>query len=1044
MQACKSPKIITKPEAKWESSYSYEGMDEWSIEAHIATEKFLLGQYDGFVSEIPRFSRLIRIDNVHVNREYEAIRIVFNNRLSDFPIRPNTIAAMDSVIRTNLPETLQTYRIDMYSMGVSLEELIPNYYLSDSLKYITRLPLPYQIEQKRLVRNLDRTWESPGGLDGRHVALWHSHGWYYNQNLGRWKWQRPRLFLTVEDLFPMMFTLPYIVPMLEAAGAHVWLPRERDTNHHMAIVDNDAPSNPGRYQETQSRPAYTWQNGLGAGFAPFSAPLRDVENPFRGGTFRTTSTDSIVSASINWSPEIPESGYYAVYISYASTATSTQDARYTVYHTGGETRFSVDQTAGGGTWIYLGKFHFDGGQNAQKGAVVLENISDDLGKTLTADAVRFGGGMGINERGGRTSDRPRFVESARYNLQFAGFPDTLVWKLNQDNDYSDDFQSRGEWVNYLRGNPFGPNRDRTQGLGIPIDLSLAFHTDAGVTRNDTVIGTLAIYSVPGMDQDVYFPDGVSRMANRDLTDLMQTQIVDDIRAIHDSTWVRRALRNSQYSEAMRPNVPSVLLELLSHQNFRDMQFGLDPQFRFDVSRSIYKSMVRFVATQYGYPYVIQPLPVTHIQSTLEGDAISLQWKEQPDPLEPTAMADAYIVYIRTENGGFDNGRLVRGTSYLLENAEPGVIYSFKVRASNAGGEGFPSEIVSAMIPARGSKGEHAEPVLIINGFTRISAPAVIKSGAFQGFASFLDAGVPDRYELGFTGEQYNFGAFDDWIENDRPGHGASHSDMETQIIAGNSHDFAIIHGQATRSAGFGFVSTSLAAVEDSLVNASRYNLVNLILGNQREVPKQTAIHDTVKSVQFGIYSSGVRQFLTQVAVNGGGILVSGAHVGTDLNQRPLPDSLVSQFANQILGYDSTTNHASRTGEVIPVAPAFFQTRGSGARSSVNDGILPTTPQNNRVVLNNTQIQEKIRNVSLGKLQFNTHYDALIYRVDAPDAIKPALPGSATILRYRENDFSAGVAYAGHHRTVILGFPFETILSAEDRARTMQQILKFLE
>ena len=76
------------------------------------------------------------------------------------------------------------------------------------------------------------------------------------------------------------------------------------------------------------------------------------------------------------------------------------------------------------------------------------------------------------------------------------------------NDYNDDYQSRGEWVNYLMGAPSGPTVDKSaKGLGIPVDLSFAFHTDAGITANDTVIGTLGIYST---NYDRGFSRGDSR------------------------------------------------------------------------------------------------------------------------------------------------------------------------------------------------------------------------------------------------------------------------------------------------------------------------------------------------------------------------------------------------------------------------------------------------------------------------------------------------------------------------------------------------------
>jgi hypothetical protein len=53
--------------------------------------------------------------------------------------------------------------------------------------------------------------------------------------------------------------------------------------------------------------------------------------------------------------------------------------------------YSVNQTMGGGTWIYLGTFDFEvGGDNK----VVLSNLSSKAGEFITADAVKVGGVMG--------------------------------------------------------------------------------------------------------------------------------------------------------------------------------------------------------------------------------------------------------------------------------------------------------------------------------------------------------------------------------------------------------------------------------------------------------------------------------------------------------------------------------------------------------------------------------------------------------------------------------------------------------------------------
>lgn len=43
------------------------------------------------------------------------------------------------------------------------------------------------------------------GLAGRHIALWQSHGRYFDQPQNRWKWQRSQLWQTCEDLYTQSY-----------------------------------------------------------------------------------------------------------------------------------------------------------------------------------------------------------------------------------------------------------------------------------------------------------------------------------------------------------------------------------------------------------------------------------------------------------------------------------------------------------------------------------------------------------------------------------------------------------------------------------------------------------------------------------------------------------------------------------------------------------------------------------------------------------------------------------------------------------------------
>ena len=92
----------------------------------------------------------------------------------------------------------------------------------------------------------------------------------------------------------------------------------------------------------------------------------------------------------------------------------------------------------------------------------------------------------------------RWQEAAREWLQYAGFPDTIYDPFKGENDYKSDMLSRGKWVNFLiGGSEANPTRD---GLGIPVDLCLALHTD-GLSEDDnrSIVGTLAIYYSKGTE-----------------------------------------------------------------------------------------------------------------------------------------------------------------------------------------------------------------------------------------------------------------------------------------------------------------------------------------------------------------------------------------------------------------------------------------------------------------------------------------------------------------------------------------------------------------
>ena len=67
--------------------------------------------------------------------------------------------------------------------------------------------------------------------------------------------------------------------------------------------------------------------------------------------------------------------------------------------------------------------------------------------------------------------------------------------------------------------------------------------------------------------------------------------------------------------------------------------------------------MQYISSQYGLPYVVQPLPVEALSTHFAGEGkVAVSWSPVIDSLEVTAAPTGYVVYTRIDDGGFDNGR----------------------------------------------------------------------------------------------------------------------------------------------------------------------------------------------------------------------------------------------------------------------------------------------------------------------------------------------------------------------------------------------------
>lgn len=928
----------------------------------------------------------VKAEKVIIDKARKAITIELNGNASYIPLTAQKLEALKAECLAALGPQYTKYKISLKSDGHTLDQLAlfaakKNLAPKEKASFITRNDAP----------------EAPQGLDGANIAMWQSHGWYFEPKLNRWEWQRARIFQTVEDLYTQSYVVPFLMPMLENAGAYVMSPRERDINTCEIIIDNDASDNTKGSFEAPANCTSV------AGFGYKKAELHNGDNPFADGTAAVLKATPDNSEKFSWKAAIPKDGNYAVYISYKSLPNSTDKAEYKVNASDGTHKFTVNQKMGGGTWIYLGHFPF---KASDKNTPIVElSAKGKKGSVVTADAVKIGGGMGNVARIVKEpldsidyqyvlSGYPRFTEAAKYFLQWAGAPDSVYTPTNNVNDYSDDYRSRGLWVNWITGgSSMLPDRE---GLGIPVDLSFAFHTDAGTTTNDSIIGTLGIYSTAGKT----LGNGSDRMASRDLTDLIMTNIVDDVRANFEPNWTRRGMWDKSYFEARSPEVPAMLLEFLSHQNFADMTYGLDPAFRFLVSRAIYKGMLKYIAQRDGRPYVVQPLPVRAFAITADSEAgkYRLSWAERPDSSEPSAKPSYYIVQERVADGAFRNIARTENPEYTVKVSD-NKIHSYRIIAANDGGTAFPSEIL-ALCDMPGSKAT----VTIVNGFTRVSAPDRFNSGEIAGFYDTRDHGVPYLYDISFIGSQFEFRRDIPWMDDDAAGFGASRANYEDKVVAGNTFDYVYTHGEAVRAAGYSFVSSSAEAFSAA---TDTPRIVDLILGKQKEILQGRGAYGP----RFKAFPSELQTRMAALASKGTAFFVSGSYVATDIWDNPNSNQETAkadkEFAREVLGFNWRVGQASVTGEAYQVATRF-------------------------------------KDFTKGEYKFHNELNPDFYAVESPDSFYPADNSKcATFMRYSENNLIAGTVYdSGEHRAVVIGFPFETIKGLGGRQSLMKQVLDF--
>ena len=126
----------------------------------------------------------------------------------------------------------------------------------------------------------------------------------------------------------------------------------------------------------------------------------------------------------------------------------------------------------------------------------------------------------------------------------------------------------------------------------------------------------------------------------------------------------------------------------------------NPVFRQIVSRAVYQGMVKYFADRDGDPSpTLLPEPPAEPRARSNGDGtVPLSWSAPPFDSGNGLLGDAatgYRVYTSSNGLGWNNGTVVASTSWTDTSATLDTVRYYRITATNAGGESFPTQVLAS-------------------------------------------------------------------------------------------------------------------------------------------------------------------------------------------------------------------------------------------------------------------------------------------------------------------------------------------------------------
>ena len=640
-----------------------------------------------------------------------------------------------------------------------------------------------------------------GALSGKIAYLHAGHGWTAdNLNGGAWSTQRGELFEMVEDL-GNQDQMTFLADYLFRAGATVVPLRPVGYQPNEVVLDNDDVG-------VSFVGDWTVSNG-----SVYFGDVGDIPYLF-------TTTSSTETAYARYQPNITQPGFYPVYAWTKSGSNRAADQLYRVHHSGGITEVTVNHRRVGDGPVYLGTYYFATGT---EGYVDVSNRSNDAGRVVVADMIRFGNGMGDINRGGGVSGKTRSDEAGLYWVKWhvdhsVGIPDSEYRSSGDDGTATVSLSPR--YAEFMNNAADGSLSDR---------VFVSYHSNAGGGRG--VLGLVNGNNTPSSATPNQLQLAFT-LANEVNADLVAQN------GQFEHNWQNRTVLTLDRSDIefgeinntyINNEFDATILEVAFHDNQLDAELLRDPRVRDAIARATYQGLVRyFHDVDAGQtPEVMLPGPVTHTRAlAVAPGSVQLTWRAPVANSPNGDAATGYRIYVSRDGYGFDGGTYVDGgasTTATLTGLSDAGAYYFKIVAENAGGESASSEVLTA------TPGSGSQRLLVVNGFDR------------------LDRTLNPR-EAYFSGT----------IDRVRP-------------RQSNSRDYSVQAGEAIEASGNSFVvdGTSNEAIITGEVSLGNYNAVIWLSG------EESSADDT--------FNSSEQFWVSDYLAAQGRLFVSGAEIGWDLD-----------------------------------------------------------------------------------------------------------------------------------------------------------------